>query len=80
MGDAVLAPGAVVVAIADVGQLVSEPTGTSEYWKANCAVPAGNTETAAGGALAAGDRLTVSPSTTVTTSGAPLPENSAIRG
>ena len=31
-GDAVDDPGMVTVAISDAGQLVSFPTGTSEYW------------------------------------------------
>ena len=31
-GEAVVAPGMVTDADSDVGQLVCEPTGTSEYW------------------------------------------------
>jgi hypothetical protein len=31
-GEAVLDPGMLTEADSDVGQLVSEPTGTSEYW------------------------------------------------
>lgn len=31
-GDAVVAPGMVAVALSEVGQLVSDPTGTSENW------------------------------------------------
>ena len=31
-GDAELAPGIVTLACSDDGQLVSLPTGTSEYW------------------------------------------------
>ena len=32
LGEAVVDPGMVTVADSEVGQLVSEPTGTSEYW------------------------------------------------
>ena len=32
VGEAVVDPGMVTVAASDVGQLVSEPTGTSENW------------------------------------------------
>jgi len=32
VGDAVLDPGMVTEADSEVGQLVSEPTGTSVYW------------------------------------------------
>ncbi len=32
VGDAVVAPGMVTVAISELGQLVSVPTGTSENW------------------------------------------------
>ena len=32
VGDAVVAPGIVTLADSEVGQLVSEPTGTSENW------------------------------------------------
>ena len=32
VGEGVVAPGKVTVAISDDGQLVSVPTGTSEYW------------------------------------------------
>jgi hypothetical protein len=75
--EAVDDPGIVTDADSDVGQLVSEPTGTSEYWYANCAVEDGVTETGAGGAFAALETLTVRPLTIVTVSGAPLPEKSA---
>ncbi len=32
VGEAVVAPGMVTLADSEVGQLVSEPTGTSENW------------------------------------------------
>jgi len=75
--EAVDDPGIVTDADSDVGQLVSEPTGTSEYWYANCAVEDGVTETGDGEAFAALETLTVRPLTIVTVSGAPLPEKSA---
>ncbi len=78
--EAVDDPGMVTEAASDVGQLVSEPTGTSEYWYANCAVEDGATETDDGGAFAALETVTVSPLTIVTVSGAPLPEKSAMVG
>jgi len=78
--EAVDDPGMVTEAASDVGQLVSEPTGTSEYWYANCAVEDGATETDDGGALAALETVTVSPLTIVTVSGAPLPEKSDMVG
>ena len=59
--EAVEEPGMVTEADSDVGQLVSEPTGTSEYWYANCAVEEGATETDDGGAFAALETVTVSP-------------------
>ncbi len=67
-------------AVSEDGQLVSAPTGTSENWYANCAVPDGDTETVAGGALAGGEMVTVRPLTRVTVSGAPLPEKRASFG
>ena len=78
--EAVDDPGMVTEADSDVGQLVSEPTGTSENWYANCALEDGATDTEDGGALAALDTVTVRPSTMVTVSGAPLPEKSAMVG
>ena len=80
VGDATVAPGRVTVAISDVGQAVSEPTGTSEYWYANWAVDEGATETGDGAALAGPDRSTERPFTIVTVSGAPLPESRATVG
>jgi hypothetical protein len=80
VGEAVVAPGMVTLANSEVGQLVSEPTGTSENWYANCAVEDGPTENVDGGALAGVEIDTDSPFTSVTESGAPLPENSAIVG
>jgi hypothetical protein len=77
-GEAVVDPGMVTEADSEVGQLVSEPTGTSEYWYANCAVDAGATENDEGGAFAALEIVTVRPLTIVTVSGAPLPEKSAM--
>ena len=79
-GDPEVAPGMVTLTLSELGQLVSAPTGTSENWKAKCAVDDGAIVTADGPALAGGDRLTDSPFTMVTVSGAPLPENSAIVG
>ena len=79
-GEAVDDPGMVTEAASDVGQLVCEPTGTSEYWYANFAVEDGATETDDGGAFAALETVTVSPLTIVTVSGAPLPEKSAMVG
>ena len=79
-GEAVDDPGMVTEADSDVGQLVSEPTGTSEYWYANCALDDGANETDDGGAFAALETVTVSPLTIVTLSGAPLPEKSAMVG
>jgi hypothetical protein len=79
-GEAVVAPGMVTVADAEIGQLASDPTGTSENWKANCAVEDGATENDDGGALAGVEIETDSPFTSVTVSGAPLPEKSAIEG
>jgi hypothetical protein len=77
VGEAVVDPGIVTEADSDVGQLVSEPTGTSENWYANCAVEEGATETDDGDAFAALETETVRPLTIVTVSGAPLPEKSA---
>ena len=78
--EAVDEPGMVTEAASDVGQLVCEPTGTSEYWYANFAVEDGATEKGDGGAFAALETVTVSPLTIVTVSGAPLPEKSAMVG
>ena len=78
--EAVVDPGMVTAADSEVGQLVSEPTGTSEYWKANCAEDDGATVTVDGGAFAALETVTDSPLTIVTVSGAPLPERSATVG
>ncbi len=80
LGEAVVDPGMVTVAASEVGQLVSEPTGTSEYWYANCALEEGASENDDGGAFAALEIVTDSPFTVVTVSGAPLPEKSAING
>jgi hypothetical protein len=80
VGEAVVAPGMVTVAISEVGQLVSEPTGTSEYWYANCAVDDGASVTDEGAAFAGGVRETDSPLTMETVSGAPLPEKRPITG
>jgi hypothetical protein len=78
--EAVVDPGMVTVADSEVGQLVSEPTGTSEYWYANCAEEDGATISEVGGALAALETVTDNPLTIVTVSGAPLPERSASMG
>jgi hypothetical protein len=72
--EAVVEPGIVTEADSEVGQLVSLPDGTSEYWYANWAEDDGATVTVEGGALAALEIVTDNPSTTVTVSGAPLPE------
>ena len=77
VGEDVADPGMVTVAASDPGQLVSGPLGTSENWYANRAEPDGASVTSVGAALAAGVNETESPSTTVTVSGAPLPEKSA---
>lgn len=72
-----VAPGIVTDADSELGQLVSLPTGTSENWYANCAVPDGARVTVVGAALAAAETSTDSPLTIVTVSGAPLPDASA---
>jgi hypothetical protein len=71
-GDAAVAPGTVTDAMAELGQLVSFPVGTSEYWYANCAFAPGAMVTVAGAALACGDTSTDRPSTMVTVRGEPV--------
>ena len=56
------------------------PTGTSEYWYANCAVPDGASVTGDGGALAGGDNDTDNPLTMVTVRGSPVLEKRASAG
>ncbi len=80
VGETALAPGMATEADSEVGQLVSEPTGTSEYWYANWADEEGAKENDVGGALAALEIDTESPFTMVTGSGAPLPEKRAMTG
>lgn len=80
LAEAVVDPGMVTEADSEVGQLVSEPDGTSEYWYANCAEEEGARVTVDGGAFATLETVTDSPFTIVTVSGAPLPENSATVG
>ena len=74
LGEAAVEPGMVTEADSEEGQLVSEPAGTSENWYANCAEDVGASVTVDGGAFAALEIVTDSPSTIVTVSGAPLPE------
>jgi len=74
LGDATVEPGMVTDADSDIGQLDSDPTGTSENWYANCAEDIGAKVTVDGGALAALEIVTDSPLTIVTVNGAPLPE------
>jgi len=78
--EAVVAPGMVTSAVSEVGQVVSEPTGTSENWYANCAEEDGATENDVGDALAAAETVTDNPFTMLTVSGAPLPEKRAMVG
>jgi hypothetical protein len=80
VGEALVAPGMVTLAVSEAGQLVSFPAGTSENWYANCAEADGASGTAEGAAFAGGDNETDSPLTIVTVNGAPLPEKSATVG
>jgi hypothetical protein len=79
-GDAAVAPGSVTEDVTEVGQLVSFPVGTSEYWYANCALVPGATVTVAGEAFACGDTFTESPSTSVTVIGDPVDPKSPMVG
>jgi hypothetical protein len=79
-GEAVVAPGMVVVALSELGQVVSVPTGTSENWYVNWAADDGANGTDDGAPLACGDTLTDSPFTMVTVTDAPVPTKSAMVG
>lgn len=70
--DALVAPGVVTDSVADMGQPVSVPVITSEYWKVNSACCVDVNAITEGGSDAGPDTLMVSPCTTVVGSVAPL--------